>query len=153
MEQLIYDRTSQDVEYALNHQDSESFLKGSYNYTDLNRVESWCRYLADELTDAGYEIDITTKIDWTMADFPREAQLERIRKNIKAIIDGYRTITQIYADVNNFNYQKANNWEKILSEVYTYMHNMKDYYVHSGVSSAGQGRMWQNRFRRRNWEV
>ena len=40
-EELIYDRTQADVD--------NDTPKGQYNPSDANRVETWCRYLADEL--------------------------------------------------------------------------------------------------------
>ena len=50
MDDLIYDRVLSDVENALNNPGNSSNLKGSYNYTDLNRVEKWCEYLKDILS-------------------------------------------------------------------------------------------------------
>ena len=50
MDDLIYDRVLSDVENALNNPGDSSNLKGSYNYTDLNRVEKWCEYLKDILS-------------------------------------------------------------------------------------------------------
>lgn len=147
MEQLIYDRTKQDAEYALSHMDDIQYLKGAHNYIDLNRVEKWCRYLANELKKAGYDIEVSTKIDWKMTDVQTYVAYERIRTNIKKITDGYKSITQVYNNVDNFNYLKANNWEQILNEINTIMSNMQGWYVYSGVANCGQNRLWQNIFR------
>ena len=149
MEELIYDRTSSDVEYALNNPDSTLFLKGAYNYTDLNRVESWCDYLANLLNSNGYSISISTKTDWNMEDFPTDEELERIRLNIKALKDGFFSLTRIYSYSNKMSYKRANNYEKILDEIYNMLISSQNYFVYSGVSNSGQGRMWQNRFRKK----
>lgn len=120
MDELIYDRTEQDVEYAKTHQSSEDFLKGAYNYTDLNRIESWCEYLKTELNKAGYTTNITTKTDWNMAGFPMQSQLERIRSNISTLKNAFYSYTNVPTNLNNMTYKKANDIEKILEE----MHNM-----------------------------
>lgn len=91
---------------------------GQYNASDLNRVESWCRYLADELNRVGYNINITTKTDWVQTDMRTASAMERIRKNILKIMQGYHWISKIYATAESFDYIKANNWEKILFEIF-----------------------------------
>lgn len=137
-EELIYDRTQLDVDNAT--------LKGQYNASDLNRVEKWCRYLADELNTLGYNISITTKTNWVQTDQRREAELERIRTNIKKIQQGYYYVTQIEANVDKWNWQKANNWELILNELYGLMFGMRNMYIYGGVSRGGEPLLWQNNF-------
>lgn len=139
-EALIYDRTQSDVTNAT--------IKGQWNASDMNRVEEWCKYLADELVLAGYDISITTKTNWIQSDMREASEMERIRKNIKAIMNGYYYLTNIEANAEFFNFAKANNWERILNEINTLMDGMKKYYVHSGVTTSGQKRLFQNRFRR-----
>ena len=136
---LIFDRTQADVDNAT--------LKGQYNPSDLNRVESWCEFLKDELNAVGYSISITTKTDWTNSDMRTAEQMERIRGNIKAIMQGYYYMTNIEPTAENFNWQKANNWEQILNEMYQLMFGMENVYVYSGVCNSGQPRVYQNRFR------
>jgi len=148
MKSLIYDRTQEDVEYALNNPDSSLFLKGTYNYTDLNRIEEWCEYLANELTNYNYPVSITTKTDWAMEDFPTMVQMNRIRLNVKEIKDAYYSYTNLPTNVNQMTYTKANQIEKILDEINSLFNNMRNYFVYSGVANSGQSRVWQNRFRR-----
>ena len=139
MNKLIYDRTQADVTNAT--------PKGQYNPSDLNRVEEWCDYLQNVLQDAGYPISITTKTNWTNTELRTASEMERIRSNIKALADGFHWYTNIYNNAEDFNYLKANNWEKILSEIYEQFYSMCSYYVYSGVASAGSNRIYQNRFR------
>lgn len=136
---LIFDRTQADVDNAT--------LKGQYNADDLNRVEQWCEFLESELNAVGYSILITTKTDWTQLDQRTVEEMERIRTNIKALMQGYYYITDIYSNAENFDWQKANNWEQILNEIYWLMFGMENYYVYSGVCNSGQRRVYQNRFR------
>lgn len=139
-EKLIYDRKSSDI--------TNKTKKGYYNYNDLNRVESWCEFLKNELNNMGYTISFTTKKNWTRNDFPTDAELERVRKNIQALMTGFRYITKIYVASNIMNYDRANRYEKILFEIYSMLQGTQGYYVYSGVANAGQSRVWQTRFRR-----
>lgn len=57
---LIYDRTEQDVETARTQRGTAlTPLKGCYNITDLNRVESAVKTLSAALTAAGYPVEVT----------------------------------------------------------------------------------------------
>lgn len=57
---LVYDRTAQDVETARAQRGTTlTPLKGCYNITDLNRVESAVKLLAAALTSAGYPVKVT----------------------------------------------------------------------------------------------
>lgn len=147
MNDLIYDRTAEDAAYAEQHQSSENFLKGAYNYTDLNRVEEWCEYLETELGNRGYVVSITTKTDWTDDDFPTELELERIRSNIYTLKAAFYSYTNVPNSMAALTWEKANDIEKVLDEMYHLMWGMEEYYVYSGVSNAGQPRVFQNRFR------
>lgn len=148
MNSLIFDRTNADVIYAKEHQSNNNFLKGAYNYTDLNRIEEWCEQIATELTNAGYSLSITTKTDWDMDDFPTQAELERIRSNIAVLKSKFFATTNVPSNLNNMTYTKANDLEKVLNEIWNNLYGTENYYVHSGVARAGQNRTWQNRFRR-----
>ena len=117
MEELIFDRTHADVEYAMKNQESVEFLKGSYNYTDLNRVENWCQYVADRLNEHSYAVDVTTKTDWTMLDFPTSSDMERIRSNVEKLKNAYKSFTNVPDTLNKMDIKKANAIEKILSEM------------------------------------
>lgn len=76
-----------------------------------------------------------------------KAEMERIRTNIKKIMQAYYYITNIASNAEQFDYVKANNWEQILSEIYTLMFGMENWYVYGGVANGGQNRVWQHRFR------
>lgn len=110
MNRLIFDRTQADI--------TNRTSKGHYNASDLNRVEEWCEYLKTELNNVGYSINFTTKTNWQTSDMRTASEMERIRTNIRALMTGYHFITKIYANAENFDYEKANNWEQILNEIY-----------------------------------
>ena len=141
MDRLIFDRTMQDVENAT--------LKGQYNASDLNRVESWCEYLRDQLNTMGYPITITTKTNWQQSDMRTASEMERIRTNIKKIMQGFYYLTNIETNAEYFNYIKANNWEEILYEIYYLMLGTENWYVYGNVARLGQPRLWQHQFRQK----
>ena len=138
MNRLIFDRTITDVENAT--------LKGQYNASDLNRVEEWCDYLKTELNTAGYPISFTTKTNWTQSDMRTANEMERIRTNIKKLMQGFYYLTNIESNAEHFDYIKANNWEKILYEIYYLYFGTANYYVYGGIATGGEPLLWQHRF-------
>lgn len=137
-EALIFDRTQADVTNAT--------LKGQYNASDLNRVEKWSKYLADELNTLGYNIQITTKTNWTSSELRSNSEIERIRKNITKIMYGWHYITPMYSASNTITYTRANRFEQILNEIYYLMYGMRNMYVYGGVARGGEPLFWQNNF-------
>ena len=135
---LIFDRTQYDVNYAKQNQSRKSNLKGAYNYSDLNRVEEWCEYLATTLTNYRYPVTITTKTDWNDTDFPTQAHLERIRSNVQAIKQAYYSATNTPSSLSHITYQQANDIEKILFEINTNLKNMIAAFFYSGEIYAGE---------------
>lgn len=130
MDELVFNRTIDDL---LNQTEI-----GQYQAQDLNRVESWCVYLANKLTSYSYPVSIVTKTNWTMSDKRTTSQMERIRKNIKAIAQAFYSFTQIAPSVTNFDFNKANNWEKILYEIDTLLTNMITIFLYSGTFYSGE---------------
>lgn len=92
-------------------------MKGAYNYTDLNRVES----IVAEL-DYWFEIGLETKTDWTMYDVPTKADMERylgnvatIRQFIIDLVEGsHMLLHQLPDNMSNFNWIQANAIEQVL---------------------------------------
>lgn len=140
MDNLIYDRTQLDVINLTS--------KGYYNYIDLNRVEKWCRYLGEKLNSYSYPVNIITKMDWTMLDFPMQSDMERIRTNLETLKNAYYSFANLPAIAENMDYKKANAIERILHEIDYLMERMENNFVYSGVAGCGQARVWQQRFRK-----
>lgn len=125
MDNLIFDRLKTDVENALNNPSSAEFLKGAYNYTDLNRVETWCKYIQELLNDYGKNIDLEIKTDWNLRDYPTRIQIDRIRGNIDYLKDLFQELqTETIEYVNTLDYEKANVLEKIIYDVHEYIKEM-----------------------------
>lgn len=138
MNNPIFDRTSADV--------ANNTLKGQYNWTDLNRVEKWCRYLADELTAQGIPVTITTKTDWTTTDMRTTDDMTRIKNNIVTLCNKFTYITRPYSNVTPWRYSTANRWEKVLDELRQFLASQENMYVYGGVAYGGEPLFWQNRF-------
>jgi hypothetical protein len=138
MDDLIFDRTQNDVNYALNNPSSSDFLKGSYNYTDLNRIEQWCEYISQELNMYSYSVDITTKTDWELTDFPTKTEMERIRSNAQKLKDAFISFTIVPENLEKMTYQKANDLEKVLDELNTLIKNMIANFYYSGEIFSGE---------------
>ena len=107
LEQLIYDRTEQD----LTNNTSKAFIA----YTDLNRIEGACAELAEILG-----VTIQTKT-WVMSDWRTESDMARLRSNIQTLKDAYYTVPgtpTLPATITYANITQANNIEKILDDIY-----------------------------------
>lgn len=154
LENLITDRTQADVNRVMtlirkgkNMTPDElaeflSPMKGCYNYTDMNRVESAVSYLAlqlvqipadlrqyaidldvewDDVFDVPYDpadySGITVKTDWTNGDIPTHLQAIRYIGNIKLIRDSIGSIAYIPDTLDKLTYQTANDIEQLLIDV------------------------------------
>lgn len=145
MDNLIFDRTQFDI--------INKTSKGYYNYTDLNRVETWCGYLAEILNHYNYHANITTKKDWTMLNFPTESEMERIRQNVNILKQAYFSFTEIPENLDYMTLQKANDIERILYEIDKILKHMENNFIYAGVGNVGSNRIWQQRFRRKYIQV
>ena len=118
MDKLIFDRLSSDVDYALTNAKSDVFLKGAYNYTDLNRVEQWCEYLENRFKKYGFNQELIFKKDWNLRDYPTRSQIDRIRNNLDVLKSFcFALLTESIVYDNNLDYEKANVLEKILFDI------------------------------------
>lgn len=125
MDNLIFDRTQNDVNNAINNPSSSEFLKGAYNYTDLNRVEEWSDYIKDILNDYGANLNFNVKTDWNMRDYPTRLQINRIRNNISSLKNAcYALLTENIEYGNTLDYEKANALEKILYDINKHIEGM-----------------------------
>lgn len=134
MDKLIFDRTSSDVDAALNNPGSVEHLKGAYNYTDLNRVEAWGRYIQECLIPYGFDNVLTWKLDWNIRDFPTMKQINRIRENIIAERD-FLNLTNNIAINDTLNYEQANELEKIFQDILDYFD--ENFYTNYSNNSIG----------------
>lgn len=103
-------------------------LKGSLNYTDLNRIEKNSRDIAQIIN---VSID-TPKVDWEMTDIPTQKDFLRIRDNVQKIRQsGYALENTPYTPILPLNrYEKINDIEKILHDIYKNISpEIPEYYI------------------------
>lgn len=129
MNELIFDRTLNDVNIAMNEikavqagqSPSASFmngLKGCYNIFDLNRVESNVETICDKLKIFGIKLNLATKTDWKFGDIFDSTAKVRYLQNIEIIRNAwhrYVDTPQTPPDYKHFSY--ANDIEKILFDI------------------------------------
>lgn len=127
MQELITNRTAADVERCKalaakgwsNMTEAERAewygvsMRGAYNYSDLNRVESAVAELSEFL-----ELGLATKTDWGMWDVPTHADMSRYISNLQTIKERCLSIGEIPTAMNGLTYEVANNIEKMLLEAY-----------------------------------
>lgn len=133
LEHLITDRAAQDVdrvkilaEKAWQDMTAEeraewlSPMRGSYNYTDLNRVEEAVAYVAGRLKEYGYLSYQPIIRYWSAEDIPTENDLTRYFGNIATLrraISVWASTPEAPDGVSEFDINKANALEQILVDV------------------------------------
>jgi len=144
---LITDRTARDVERWKELHDKgwaamtsteqaewTSGMKGAYKHTDMNRVESAVVELAARFAERGTTLSLTTKTNWTRTGWPTRSDMARYFANVEAL----KVALGVPLDIPDtpttntlFDYQKANNLEKILLAIEAWLdaESESKYYV------------------------
>lgn len=124
LEPLITDRTAADVGVT---------AKGFYNTSDIARINSYISYLSDEL---GLGLTVNNV---TLGQKLTRAQMDAILNNINAI----RAAWYVSSDTPNtpqpfnWDYQKANDIEKILLALDEFYQSVQIDKLYSGTFRAG----------------
>lgn len=151
---LITDRTQADVDRraelkakgwqgmtAEERTEWKTSLKGGYNYTDMNRVESAVEYVANKLTEAGYYIVPVVKKNWTRTDKPTIEDIRRYMKNVadtRATLATFSTTPEAPTTERKLTYQMANDIEQILLDVDDLITRMVSAYFFSADLYSGE---------------
>ena len=96
-------------------------MKGAYNYTDFNRVESAVAEIASIL---GVYVDTVTT--WSAANIPTEADTIRYLSNVrrlKTVCQGLAGTPNAPESMRGFTYKEANDIEKILTDIETVIYS------------------------------
>lgn len=151
---LVRDRTQADIDRYLylnelgfdNMTDEEkaewlSDLKGAYNYTDLNRVESAVQYIHDRFLEYGYHTDVDTFNMWDISMYPTETECMRYLQNVRnlrGIVGVYESTPDTPLDMEGFTYQEANAIEQILYDIDMLITNMVSVFRYSNEFYGGE---------------
>ena len=124
LEPLITDRTQADVGVT---------AKGFYNTSDITRVNSYISYLSDVL-----ELGLTVN-NVTLGQMLTRAQMQDILNNINAIREAWYVASDTPNTPQPFNwdYQKANDIEKILLALDEFYQSVQIDKLYSGTFCAG----------------
>ena len=90
-------------------------LKGAYNYTDWNRVESAVAEIASLLG-----VSLETVTTWSATSVPTEADAARYLANVrklKTVCQGLSGTPNAPESMQRFTYKEANDIEKILTDI------------------------------------
>lgn len=139
---FIYDRTEKDVERVkelrsigwknLSEKQRKEWLdglKGAFNLSDVKRNENNCYVLTQLLN-----VSLVTYRD-NLPEYPNYEYFENLRKNVQALRDvGYRFSDTPEVPKQPINtYQKINDIEKILHDVYEVYNSNFTYYAGEGL--------------------
>ena len=111
-------------------------LKGALNLSDVNRVEENTSAIARCLATI-----VSTK-EWEYGDIPRVSDYQRIRNNVQKIKDSFMALsdTPDVPDQPLNTYQKWNDIERILHDVYYIYVRLQNSYHYCGTEVyAGEG--------------
>ena len=117
-------------------------MKGRYNYTDMNRVENTVEVLSARLRELGYKHPtLVVKTDWSRLSCPTKADMQRYFENV----DELRKTSPIYKTTpvaptvsQKLNYARANNLEKILSDIDEITTNIPKAWYYAGDIFSGE---------------
>lgn len=124
LEPLVTDRTAADIGVT---------AKGFYNTSDIARINSYISYLSDVL-----ELGLTVN-NVTLGQKLTRAQMQDILDNINAIREAWYVASDTPNTPQPFNwdYQKANDIEKILLALDEFYQSVQIDKLYSGTFRAG----------------
>ena len=112
---------------------------GHYTYDDLNRVGGNMRYLADLLVSYGYAETVKPKTNWAVGDIPRDSEMVWYLDDVRSVKSAFYGTTPLPESMEHINFTDANNIEKLLEEIETYINRMVAGFRKCGTFHCGQG--------------
>lgn len=154
LEHLITDRSAQDVDRvnilaAKAWQDMTaeeraewlSPMKGSYNYTDLNRVEEAVTYVAQRLREFGYLTYLPVTRTWFADEIPAESDISRCFGNVATLrraLTVWESTPEAPSGMTGFGANEANDLEQILVDVDQILTRISQAWFYSGDLYAAE---------------
>ena len=135
------------MEFIINRTESDTLLgneKGSYSYSDMNRVEAAVDKIAAEFSSLGIGMELTTKTDWGLPDdfskesWPIASQLRRYLDNVAAIKNLFVVSVRLPQSMDKLTWEGANNIERVLQTAFVRIQGIKQNYHYSGEIFAGE---------------
>lgn len=152
--EFITDRTAADVArwkelhdkgWAAMTQDEQAEwmagMKGAYKHTDMNRVEAAVLEYIGEFKELGVDLSLTVETGWTRTRRPTISDMRRYFGNVAALraATGVRVNAPDTPTVNGvFDYQRANDLEKILEAIGIWLTAAKSATRYAGEIHLGE---------------
>lgn len=111
-----------------------------YNISDLNRVETAVKAIAEYMGLIGYTVTISTKStgDWTIKHYPTDVQMARYLKNLVSIRNQLnKKKLNLPQSMTMLNYEDANDIEKLLKRLNDTLMSVITSYRYTGVAISG----------------
>jgi hypothetical protein len=150
----IYDRTKADIDAKT--------AKAYFNISDWLRIEANTAFVKS-LVDAVLDTTIAqnTLTEPTITTFPTATEINEFLENIEVIrqtvglpasfTPAIKITWQEGFGAVSPDYEDANLWEQVLTFIFIYLVKITDYRVYCGVSTVGQARFYQHRWRVYPW--
>lgn len=118
--------------------------KGTYGYTDLNRVERAVSDIAEIAPKLGISLDVDTiKTDWGVpavfpVNFPTESEMKRFILNIQTVKRAFGITAPIPDSMRRLTWSGANNIEKVLESAIRIADQTIPNFIFCGELIAGE---------------
>ena len=132
LDSLVTNRTSSDV--------AAKNSNGTYNYTDLNRVNAAVDYIAEMLRSYGYAVNIESAKTWEENDIPFASEMNVYISRVRgiAVIDFSKSPPALPPDMEMLTYSSANNIEQFLKQLGTIAEKIPRTWYYSGEVYGGE---------------
>lgn len=115
-------------------------LKGSYDYSDLNRVGDAVQYLSEILKSHGYDCPVSPKLDWLESGRGAPSDMAQYLQNVQTL-RGILTLLpetpNVPADMEKLTWQEANAIEQIIVDLESTIKTMLKTRVACGDAYCG----------------
>lgn len=143
---LIYDRTSEDVTYAVYYRKNGDFAnhedvmeRGMLTVNCLNRIESTQTKIANAMLELSYSCGALKTKEWKHGDYFKQSDFERLCENntkLKNAFYAYST-TPEKAEAK-LTYSQINNLEKMLYDIGEIINYLNENALRCGTFEAGE---------------
>jgi hypothetical protein len=117
-------------------------MKGCYSYKDMNRVESAVETLSNKLVTLGYlKAPLSVYTTWSRGHIPFENDMTRYFGNIATLrksLPVYHTTPEAPTIDQPFNYERANDIEKILVDLEEIITKLSQSVIYAGEKMSGE---------------
>lgn len=113
-----------------------------YNISDLNRVETVVKVIAEYMKSKGYPVAVKEKPtgEWILSDMPTDKEMSRYLKNVTSIRNQLNKKSyKLPKTMTMLTFEDANNIERLLKDVEITLTKMITSYRRTGVTISGEG--------------